>query len=210
MDSSENALTALGILFAAYLIGSVSFAVVFSRIFGLKDPRTYGSGNPGATNVLRSGNKFAAILTLFGDAAKGWLAVWIAIELKMSPMLIAGVAIAVFLGHLYPIFLKFKGGKGVATAFGVMIAIEPLMALATMATWIIMAVFFRYSSLAALTCAVFAPFYYFFGGMLVWQSHLAIGIALIVIALFLMYRHQANIQRLIQGTEPRLGQRQKS
>lgn len=210
MDSSENALTALGILFAAYLVGSVSFAVVFSRIFGLKDPRTYGSGNPGATNVLRSGNKFAAILTLLGDAAKGWLAVWIAIELKMSPMLIAGVAIAVFLGHLYPIFLKFKGGKGVATAFGVMIAIEPLMALATMATWIIMAVFFRYSSLAALTCAVFAPFYYFFGGMLVWQSHLAIGIALIVIALFLMYRHQANIQRLIQGTEPRLGQRQKS
>ncbi len=210
MDSSENALAALGILLAAYLIGSVPFAVVFSRIFGLKDPRTYGSGNPGATNVLRSGNKLAAALTLFGDAAKGWLAVWIAIAVNLSPMLIAGVAMAVFLGHLYPIFLKFKGGKGVATAFGVMMAIEPLMALATMVTWIIMAVFFRYSSLAALTCAVFAPFYYFFGGMLVWQSHLAIGIALIVIAIFLIFCHKANIQRLIQGTEPRLGQGKKN
>lgn len=210
MDYSDNVLASLGILVAAYLLGSVPFAVVFSRLFGLQDPRTYGSGNPGATNVLRSGNKAAAALTLIGDAAKGWLAVWLAIHFKTSPLLVAGVAIAVFLGHLYPIFLKFKGGKGVATAFGIMIAIEPLLALATMATWIIMAVFFRFSSLAALTCAVFAPFYYFYGGMLVWTSHVPIGAALIVIALFLLYRHKANIQRLISGTEPRIGRGKKN
>jgi glycerol-3-phosphate acyltransferase PlsY len=197
-------------LVAAYILGSVPFAVIFSRLFGLQDPRTYGSGNPGATNVLRSGNKAAAALTLIGDAAKGWLAVWLAIYVKTNPLLVAGVAIAVFLGHLYPIFLKFKGGKGVATAFGIMVAIEPLLALATMATWIIMAVFFRFSSLAALACAVFAPFYYFFGGMLVWKSHLPIGAALIVIALFLLYRHKANIQRLIAGTEPRIGSSKKT
>ena len=210
MDYSDNVLTSLGMLVAAYILGSVPFAVVFSRLFGLQDPRTYGSGNPGATNVLRSGNKAAAALTLIGDAAKGWLAVWLAIHFKTSPILVAGIAIAVFLGHLYPIFLKFKGGKGVATAFGIMIAIEPILALATMATWIIMAVFFRFSSLAALTCAVFAPFYYFFGGMLVWTSYPPIGAALIVIALFLLYRHKANIQRLIAGTEPRIGSSKKS
>lgn len=209
MDFSQNISAALGILIAAYLVGSIPFAVVFSRLFGLQDPRTYGSGNPGATNVLRSGNKAAAALTLIGDAAKGWLAVWLAMRLEASALLTAGVAIAVFLGHLYPVFLKFKGGKGVATAFGVMIAIQPIMALATMATWIIMAIFFRFSSLAALTCAVFAPFYYFFGGTLMWQSHLPIGVALIIIALFLLYRHKANIQRLIQGTEPRIGQSKK-
>ncbi len=209
MDFSDNVLTSLGMLVAAYILGSVPFAVIFSRLFGLQDPRTYGSGNPGATNVLRSGNKVAAALTLIGDAAKGWLAVWLAIYFKTNPLLVAGVAIAVFLGHLYPIFLKFKGGKGVATAFGIMVAIEPFLALATMATWIIMAVFFRFSSLAALACAVFAPFYYFFGGMLVWQSHLPIGAALIVIALFLLYRHKANIQRLIAGTEPRIGSSKK-
>lgn len=209
MDHTQPALAALGLLIAAYLLGSVPFAVVLSRLFGLQDPRTYGSGNPGATNVLRSGNKVAAALTLIGDAAKGWLAVWITIRLDATPILVAGVAIAVFLGHLFPIFLKFKGGKGVATAFGVMIAIEPVMALATMATWIIMAVFFRFSSLAALTCAVFAPFYYFFGGMLVWHAHPPVGVALIVIAFFLMYRHKANILRLIEGTEPRIGQSKK-
>lgn len=209
MDLSQNVSVVLGILIAAYLVGSIPFAVVFSRLFGLQDPRTYGSGNPGATNVLRSGNKAAAALTLVGDAAKGWVAVWLAMRLGASALLIAGVAVAVFLGHLYPVFLKFKGGKGVATAFGVMIAIQPVMALATMATWIIMAVFFRFSSLAALTCAVFAPFYYFFGGTLMWESHLPIGVALIIIALFLLYRHKANIQRLIQGTEPRIGQSKK-
>jgi glycerol-3-phosphate acyltransferase PlsY len=210
MDTSQNALPVLGILLIAYLIGSVSFAVVFSRIFGLQDPRTYGSGNPGATNVLRSGNKAAAALTLIGDAAKGWFAVWLAVRLEFTPLAVAGVAIAVFIGHLYPIFLKFKGGKGVATAFGVMIAVQPLLALAAMATWIIIAMFFRLSSLAALTCAVFAPLYYFFGGMLMWQAHLPIGVALIVIAIFLLVRHKANIHRLIQGTEPRIGDSKKS
>jgi glycerol-3-phosphate acyltransferase PlsY len=210
MDTSQNALSVLGILLTAYLIGSVSFAVIFSRLFGLQDPRTYGSGNPGATNVLRSGNKAAAALTLIGDAAKGWFAVWLAVRLEFTPLAVAGVAIAVFIGHLYPIFLKFKGGKGVATAFGVMIAVQPLLALAAMATWIIIAVFFRFSSLAALTCAVFAPLYYFFGGMLMWQAHLPIGIALIVIAIFLLVRHKANIQRLIQGSEPRIGDSKKT
>lgn len=210
MDTSQNALTVLGMILIAYLMGSVSFAVVFSRVFGLKDPRTYGSGNPGATNVLRSGNKPAAALTLICDAAKGWLAVWIATRLGFAPVVIGCVAIAVFVGHLYPIFLKFKGGKGVATAFGVMLAVQPLLALAATVTWIIIAVFFRFSSLAALTCAVFVPFYYFFGGMLVWQAHLPLGVALIVIAIFLLIRHKANIQRLLNGTEPRIGERKKS
>lgn len=210
MDIPQNTLSLLGMLLTAYLIGSVSFAVVFSKLFGLQDPRTYGSGNPGATNVLRSGNKAAAALTLIGDAAKGWFAVWMAQRLELSPLVIACVAIAVFIGHLYPIFLRFKGGKGVATAFGVMLAVQPLLALAATATWVIIAVFFRFSSLAALTCAVFAPFYYFFGGMLVWQAHLPIGVALITIAIFLLYRHKANIQRLIKGTEPRIGEGKKT
>jgi len=141
MDTSPNTLANLAILAMAYLLGSIPFAVVCSRLFGLQDPRTYGSGNPGATNVLRSGNKAAAALTLIGDAAKGWFAVWVSIRLGFSPLIVSGVAVAVFLGHLYPIFLKFKGGKGVATAFGVMIAIQPILALAAAATWIIMAVF---------------------------------------------------------------------
>lgn len=210
MDIPQNTLSLLGMLLTAYLIGSVSFAVVFSKLFGLQDPRTYGSGNPGATNVLRSGNKAAAALTLIGDAAKGWFAVWMAQRLELSPLVIACVAIAVFIGHLYPIFLRFKGGKGVATAFGVMLAVQPLLALAATATWVIIAVFFRFSSLAALTCAVFAPFYYFFGGMLVWQAHLPIGVALITIAIFLLYRHKANIERLLNGTEPRIGEGKKT
>lgn len=207
MNISQGALSILGILIMAYLVGSVPFAVVVSKLLGLQDPRLYGSGNPGATNVLRSGNKTAAALTLIGDAAKGWFAVWLTIWVGFSAPVIAAAALMVFLGHLFPIFLGFKGGKGVATAFGVMIAIEPLLALAAMATWLIIAVFFRYSSLAALACAVFAPFYYFFGGMLIWQADLPVGLALIVIAGFLLYRHRANIQRLLQGTEPRIGSR---
>lgn len=205
MDLPHSSLTLLGAILLAYLLGSVPFAVVYSKLFGLQDPRHYGSGNPGATNVLRSGNKTAAGLTLVCDAAKGWFAVWLAMRLGLTPSVVAGVVLAVFLGHLYSIFLGFKGGKGVATAFGVMLAIEPFLALATTATWVIMALFFRYSSLAALTCAVFAPFYYFFGGMLVWKANVPVGLALVVIALFLLYRHRSNIQRLIQGTEPRIG-----
>ena len=210
MAPSTNSLAVLAMIAAAYLLGSVPFAVVCSRLFGLADPRTYGSGNPGATNVLRSGNKAAAALTLIGDAAKGWFAVWLSIRLGFSPLVIACVSVAVFLGHLYPIFLKFKGGKGVATAFGVMIAIQPILALAAVATWLIMAIFFRFSSLAALTCAIFAPFYYFFGGMLVWQAHSPIIVALVIIAIFLFLRHKANIRRLMDGTEPRIGSNKKA
>lgn len=205
MNIPHGALSILGMLILAYLLGSVPFAVVVSKLFGLQDPRYYGSGNPGATNVLRSGNKAAAAITLVGDAAKGWFAVWITIWLGFSAPVIAAASLAVFLGHLYSVFLGFKGGKGVATAFGVMIAIQPVLALAAMATWLMIAVFFRYSSLAALTSAVFAPFYYFLGGLYVWRADLPIGIALCVIALFLLYRHRANIQRLMQGTEPRIG-----
>src|SRR3954466_13801126 len=149
---------------AAYLIGSVSFAVVCSKLFGIADPRTYGSKNPGATNVLRSGNKAAAIVTLIGDGAKGWLAVWLAIHfqdrLNIGDATIALVAIAVFLGHLWPVFFRFVGGKGVATALGVLLGINPIVGLGTLITWLVVAYAFRYSSLAALIAAGFAPFYY--------------------------------------------------
>ena len=148
---------------AAYLLGSISFAVVTSKLFGLADPRTYGSGNPGATNVLRSGKKAAAALTLFGDAAKGWLAVFLAIHFSPGDvsytMLAAAVALSVFIGHLFPVFLRFKGGKGVATALGVLLALSGWMGLAVLATWLFMALTFRYSSLSALTAAVAAPIY---------------------------------------------------
>ena len=136
------------LVIGAYLIGSIPFAVVVSKLFGLADPRSYGSGNPGATNVLRTGNKAAALLTLVGDAAKGWFAVWLAQALVQDPTTIACVTLAVFLGHLYPLFLGFKGGKGVATAFGILIAVQPLMALVTAIAWLGTAVIFRYSSLA--------------------------------------------------------------
>ncbi len=192
----------------AYLIGSIPFAVVVSRAFRLKDPRTYGSGNPGATNVLRSGNKAAAALTLIGDAAKGWFAVWGASQTGAPAEVLAGVVLAVFLGHLYPIFLGFKGGKGVATAFGVMIAIEPMLAIASMATWLIIAVFFRYSSLAAIVCAIFAPFFYMLGGLVqAWPFAQPLAWALAAIGLLLLGRHRANISRLLAGTEPRLGKK---
>ena len=148
----------------AYLIGSISFAVVMSRAFGLSDPRTYGSKNPGATNVLRSGNKKAAIATLIGDGAKGWLAVWLAQRFAeqygVGDLGIALVAIAVFLGHLYPVFFRFVGGKGVATALGVLLGLNVWIGVATLVTWLVIAYAFRYSSLAALIAAIFAPFYY--------------------------------------------------
>lgn len=199
--------TLLAIL-AAYLIGSVSFAVLVSRVFGLADPRTYGSGNPGATNVLRSGNKLAAVLTLVGDAVKGWLAVWLV--QRYGPALgvgdwgVALSGLAVFLGHLYPIYFRFKGGKGVATAAGVILAFNPWLALATGVTWLIIAFFFRYSSLAALVAAVFAAFYSALG----WGFDERF-IALVVIAGFVIYRHQANIRNLMAGKERRLGEKSK-
>ncbi|ANN72553.1 glycerol-3-phosphate 1-O-acyltransferase PlsY [Bordetella bronchialis] len=202
-----------GLVILAYLIGSIPFAVVVTRLMGMQDPRTYGSGNPGATNVLRSGNKTAAALTLLGDAAKGWFAVWLVKQLAVPAdtgwSIVALAALAVFLGHLYPVFLKFRGGKGVATALGVLFAISPWLALATVATWLIIAVFFRYSSLAALVAAVFAPLYYLYGSNLAWHAEPPLLAAVIAISLLLAWRHRANIGRLLNGTESRIGQKKK-
>ena len=188
----------------AYLIGSISFAVVMSRAFGISDPRTYGSKNPGATNVLRSGNKKAAIATLIGDAAKGWFAVWLALRLAdrygVDETGIALVAIAVFLGHLWPVFFKFIGGKGVATALGVLIGIHPLLGLAVLVTWLLVAYFSRYSSLAALVAAVAAPVYY---GIAL--SADAILAAIVVMSALLLYRHASNISNLMAGKESKIG-----
>ncbi len=193
---------------AAYLIGSISFAVVMSRAFGLSDPRTYGSKNPGATNVLRSGSKKAAIATLVGDAAKGWLAVWLAV--KFGPQYglddggIALVAIAVFLGHLWPVFFKFVGGKGVATALGVLLGINVWLGLATLATWLIVAYAFRYSSLAALIASIFAPFYY---GLLFGADEILFAVA--AMSALLLWRHSSNIGNLMAGKESKIGSKAK-
>ena len=191
---------------AAYLIGSISFAVVVSAVMGLDDPRTYGSGNPGATNVLRTGNKLAAVLTLVGDGLKGWLPVWLAAtfgsRFGLGDTAVALVALAVFLGHLYPLFFRFKGGKGVATAAGVLFGIHPLLGAATLATWLIVAFFFRYSSLAALASAAFAPFFYVLMG-----GGGAVALALPAITALLFYRHRVNIGRLLRGQESRIGQK---
>ena len=203
--STTSSLTLPALVVMAYLMGSISFAIVISKLFGLQDPRKFGSGNPGATNVLRTGNKTAAALTLLGDAAKGWFAVWIAMRMDVDQATIALVAFAVFIGHLYPIFLKFKGGKGVATALGVLFAVQPWLALATIVTWVLIAVFFKYSSLAAIVAAIFAPLYYVFGSSIAWKSSAPIGVAIAAITLFLLYRHRANISRLIKGTEPKIG-----
>ncbi|MDR5780220.1 glycerol-3-phosphate 1-O-acyltransferase PlsY [Caballeronia sp. LZ065] len=197
----------------SYLIGSISFAVVVSHAMGLADPRSYGSGNPGATNVLRTGNKKAAILTLIGDAFKGWLPVWVVVHFGASfgwdPVVIntatALAAIAVFLGHLFPVFFRFQGGKGVATAAGVLLAIHPVLGLATLLTWLIIAFFFRYSSLAALVAAVFAPFYQVF---LFGPSR--ISLAVLAMSLLLIWRHRANISKLLAGKESRIGDKKKA
>ncbi len=190
----------------AYLIGSISFAVVMSWAFGLSDPRTYGSKNPGATNVLRSGNKKAAIGTLIGDAAKGWFAVWLAELLAerfgVGDLGIALVVLAVFLGHLYPVFFKFVGGKGVATALGVLIGLNVWLGLATLITWLVIAYAFRYSSLAALVAAIFAPFYF---GLLFGIDEIEKLLAIIVMCALLVFRHRSNISNLIAGKESRLG-----
>ena len=189
---------------AAYLLGSISFAVVTSKAFGIADPRTYGSGNPGATNVLRSGKKAAAALTLLGDAAKGWLAVFLAIYFAphddQGLLLVALVALAVFLGHVFPIFLKFKGGKGVATALGVLLALNGWLGLAVLVTWLFLAVVFRYSSLSALVAAIAAPLYAFMLGL----PHEWV-LASLVMSLLLVWRHKSNIQNLLAGKESRIG-----
>ena len=194
---------------AAYLIGSLSFAVLVSRVMGLADPRSYGSQNPGATNVLRSGNKAAAALTLLLDGLKGWLPVWAVVRYGAAYGLgdgtLAMVALAAFAGHVWPVFFRFKGGKGVATAAGVLLGIEPVLGLATFATWSIVAFFTRYSSLAALASAVFAPAYYFLGNQVVWLIDKQVLLATVVISGILVWRHQANIAKLMRGKESRIG-----
>ncbi len=194
---------------AAYLIGSVSFAVVVSRFMGLADPRSYGSNNPGATNVLRSGNKLAAVLTLLLDALKGWLPVWAVVHegaaLGLGEGTVAMVALAAFVGHVWPVFFRFKGGKGVATAAGVLVGIEPFLGLATLATWLIVAYFSRYSSLAALASALFSPAYYFLGHRVAWYVDNRILLAVAVMSAVLIWRHQANIGKLMRGEESPIG-----
>ena len=195
--------TSIFVVVLAYLLGSVSFAVLVSAAMGLKDPRTYGSKNPGATNVLRSGNKTAAILTLAGDALKGWVAVYLAKtfaeQYNFGDATIALVALAVFLGHLFPIYHRFEGGKGVATAAGVLLAVNIWLGLATLLVWIVIAVIFKYSSLAALIAAVFAPLYQFivFG-----EAPMTLSIG--AIGLLLIWRHRLNIGRLLRGEESQL------
>lgn len=189
---------------AAYLVGSLSFAVLISRWMGLADPRSYGSRNPGATNVLRSGHRAAAVLTLALDALKGYLPVVAALLLQdrlgLGPFSVALAGLAAFVGHLWPVFFRFQGGKGVATAAGVLLALNPLLGLATLASWLLMAAFFRYSSLAALVAAAFAPFFQ----MLVWGLQPAM-VCIVPMSLLLVWRHGANIRKLLDGTESKIG-----
>ena len=205
----SNALSVLVAIVMAYLLGSVPFAVVSSRLFGLADPRSYGSKNPGATNVLRSGNKKAAIVTLLGDLAKGGLAVFLAQTLGPRFGLGSGtvtlVALAVFFGHLYPIFLHFRGGKGVATAAGVLLALDPLLGLATLGVWLLLAFTLRYSSLSALVAAATAPLIAFF----LWGRDPLLA-AVAIIAMALVAKHWPNLQRLMAGTEPKIGSKKKA
>ena len=191
----------------AYLIGSISFAVLVSRAFGLPDPRSYGSGNPGATNVLRTGRKAAAVLTLFGDAFKGWFAVALTQQhVVADPVAVAAAAVAVVVGHLWPLYFRFEGGKGVSTAVGVLLALDPWLAAGAIATWVIIAFFFRISSLAALVAAAFAPFFSFLlYGMNRFALEPALGVT--AIALLLVWRHRTNIRDLLAGTESRIGGR---
>ncbi len=194
---------------AAYVIGSISFAVVMSRAFGLADPRTYGSGNPGATNVLRSGNKAAAVLTLIGDALKGWLAVWLAQRFAAPDSTHWMMALAGFfavIGHMYPLFHRFQGGKGVATALGTLFGFSMYLGLGAMSTWLIIALFFRMSSLASIVSALFAPFATW---MLFGFSHPFFA-CVSLMAVLLIYRHRQNINNMLAGTENKLGQPKQS
>jgi glycerol-3-phosphate acyltransferase PlsY len=207
MDVDFFVLQALAAVVAAYLIGSLSFAVIVSRMMGLQDPRTYGSQNPGATNVLRSGSKAAAVLTLLLDAVKGWLPVFWVQRLPGMDLdaVVAACALAAFAGHVWPVFFRFKGGKGVATAAGVLFGLEPWLGLATMATWLIVAYFSRYSSLAAVAAAVFAPAYYLLGAKVVWSGAPLIALSIGAMSAVLLYRHKDNIARLMAGKESRIG-----
>ncbi|MDZ7652099.1 MAG: glycerol-3-phosphate 1-O-acyltransferase PlsY [Burkholderiaceae bacterium] len=199
-----EALAVIAALLAGYLLGSVSFAVIVSHLFGLADPRSYGSGNPGATNVLRSGSKAAALVTLLGDALKGVLAVylvrWFGASFGLGDATAAWAGAAAFIGHLYPVFFHFKGGKGVATFLGVMLAINPWLGLAACLIWVLIAIFFRYSSAASIMAAAAAPFVFAF----VWGFD-AVLAAVILMCLLLVFRHQQNIANLLAGKERKLG-----
>ena len=199
---------------AAYLIGSLSFAVIVSRFMGLNDPRSYGSKNPGATNVLRSGNKLAAVVTLLLDAIKGWLPMallqWQGAAYGLGDGALAAVGLAAFLGHLFPVFFSFKGGKGVATAAGVLFGVHWLLGLACMGTWALVAYVSRYSSLSALSCAVLAPLYYVLGDRGLWYVDRSVLLMLVLMGALLIYRHKENISKLLQGKESKLGARPKS
>ena len=199
---------------AAYLVGSLSFAVIVSRTMGLNDPRTYGSKNPGATNVLRSGSKAAAVVTLLLDALKGWLPVmlvkWYGAAYGLGDGTVALVGLAAFVGHLFPVFFRFVGGKGVATALGVLVATSWILGLATGVTWLVIAYFFRYSSLASLVAAVFAPVYYILGDGVAWAMDKNIVFSTTVMSLMLIWRHSENISRLVKGTESKLGSKKKA
>lgn len=209
MDYAYSTLAVL----AAYLIGSLSFAVIVSRLMGLNDPRSYGSKNPGATNVLRSGNKAAAALTLLLDGLKGWLpmalVMWFGKDYGMREGTLAAVGLAAFVGHLYPVFFGFQGGKGVATAAGVLFGVHWVLGLATLATWVIVAFFSRYSSLAAIACAIFAPWYYLIGDRSFWYVDKMIALAIVAMSAFLIFRHRENINKLLKGTESKLGAKKK-
>jgi glycerol-3-phosphate acyltransferase PlsY len=199
----------IGATLLAYLLGSLSFAVIVSKVFGLNDPRSYGSKNPGATNVLRSGNKAAAVATLLLDGLKGWLAVvlvkWFGSDYGLGDGTVALVGLAAFLGHLYPVFFSFKGGKGVATAAGVLLGISWVLGVATLATWGIVVFFSRYVSLASMAAAVFAPLFYLLGDRAAWYVDKSIVAALVAISALLLYRHRENISKLLKGTESKLG-----
>ena len=205
MDAAFPFLAVVG----AYVLGSLSFAVIVSRGFGLSDPRTYGSKNPGATNVLRSGSKAAAIITLLLDALKGWLPVWAAqtwaSALGLGDASVALVGLAAFLGHLFPVFFRFKGGKGVATAAGVVFGVDWLLGVAVMASFAIVVYFSRMVSLASMVAAVFAPAYYLFGSGVAWTMNKPMIGTLVVMGALLVWRHRENIDRLLKGTESRLG-----
>jgi glycerol-3-phosphate acyltransferase PlsY len=192
-----------------YLFGSLSFAVIVSRVMGLDDPRTYGSQNPGATNVLRSGNKKAALATLLLDAVKGYVPVllvkWYGPVFGLDDEAVAVVAMAAFVGHLWPVFFRFKGGKGVATAAGVLFAVEPVLGLMVMGTWLLVALVTRYSSLAALMASVLSPGYYLFCNEVLWQTSAAELLTVMVMSLLLLWRHKENIGRLIRGEESKIG-----